>query len=367
MTCSRVEPDQAPRHLEVPLPDVRPTQAATLRDVARAAGVHPGTASRALNEQRRHLVRLATVQRVVAAARALDFTPNQAARALKTKRSYTVGVIIPDLKNPLFPPIVRGIEDRLAKAGFVALLGNTDNDDQQERQVFDRMLARDVDGFILATARRHNAVLRQASSEQLAVVLINRVAEELALPSVSVDDELGIYLAVSHLAALGHRRIAHLAGPQDLSTGRRRHLGFLRAMEACGLHADPSLVVSSRSYSQREGWRCCLELIERGGDWTAIVTGNDLLALGCYRALEERRLSCPDDVSVVGYNDIPFLERLRPPMTAVRIPQRQIGTEAARLLLERIADRQAEPATLILPPALVVRKSTAIPRMAVLH
>ena len=197
----------------------------TLRDVARRSGVHPATASRALNPATRMLVSEETAGRVLSAAAALGYRPNTVARSLRTRRSHTIGVLIPDLTNPLFPPIVRGLEDRLAADGYVALIGNTDADDERELMVFELMRARHVDGFVLATATTHNRVLEEAAQAGLLVVLVNRLSEEFSFPSVSVDNERGIRLAVSHLAGLGHHRIAHVAGPQDTSTGRDRPRG----------------------------------------------------------------------------------------------------------------------------------------------
>src|SRR5450755_5003651 len=194
-----------------------PDPPVTLKDVAARAGVHPATASRALNPETRLLVSEETARRVLAAASALGYTPTPVARSLRTRRSHTVGVLIPDLTNPLFPPIVRGLEDRLAAAGYVALIGNTDSDDDRERLVFELMRARHVDGFVFATARLRSSLLAEAAAAGLPVVLVNRHAEGYGFPSVSVDNERGIAMAIAHLVSLGHRRIAHIAGPQDVS------------------------------------------------------------------------------------------------------------------------------------------------------
>ena len=215
------------------------------------------------------------------------------ARSLRTRRSHTVGVLIPDLTNPLFPPIVRGIEDRLAADGYVALIGNTDSDDERERLVFERMRARHVDGFVFATAHLRSPLLAEAAAAEIPVVLVNRHAEGYGFPSVSVDNERGIAMAVSHLVALGHRRIAHIAGPQDVSTGLSRYRGFVAAMAAHGLTVDPALVAHASAYSLEEGDRCCRELLAADRGCTAIAAANDMLAVGCYAALEAAGLSCP--------------------------------------------------------------------------
>ena len=341
-----------------------PDWPATLRDVAAAARVHPATASRALNPETRILVSEETARRVGEAAAALGYRANPVARSLRTRRSHTVGVLIPDLNNPLFPPIVRGLEDRLGAAGYVALLGNTDGDSGKEQIIFEQMRARHVDGFVLATAHEHNPVLAGAARAELPVVLMNRLAPDYSFSSVSADNEQGMRVAVAHLAALGHTRIAHIGGPPQVSTGEGRRRGFLEGMKASGLTVDEDLIITASAYTVDEGIRCGRELLGRGARCTAVAVANDMLAVGCYTGLDEA-WRCPDDLSLVGFNDMPFIDRLRPPLTTVRFPHYQLGTEAAQLLLERVANRDCPVKILYLAPELIVRGSTAPPVSAV--
>jgi LacI family transcriptional regulator len=334
---------------------------ATLRDVARLAGVHPGTVSRALNPQTRGLVNERTARRVLVAAEELGYRPNPIARGLRTNRSHTIGVLVPDLMNPLFAAVVRGIEDGLSGAGYTPLIANTDNDAERERVAYEAMSARQVDGFIAATAVRDHWLLEEQASRGAKLVLVNRRVDSDAIPAVIGDDHEGVRLAVEHLAGLGHRRIAHLGGSQALYTGWSRHRGFRDAMRSLKLGLDEDLIVFSDTFTEREGARCCGELLDRRRDFTAIVAGNDLLALGCYDALEERGLRCPDDVSVVGYNDMPFVDRFSPPLTTVRVPHYELGATAALLMLEQLQELDAPPRQLLLTPELVVRGSTAPP------
>ncbi len=338
------------------------SSAVTIRDVARVAKVHPGTVSRALNVQTRALVNEETAERVLQAAEKLGYRANRIARGLKTNRSYTIGVLIPDITNPLFPPILRGIEDRLGEAGYTSLVVNTDNDPERERSHFEAMRARQVDGFISATARLDRELLAEvAAGGAPPLVLVNRSLEDGSVPAVTVNDRQGIRLAVQHVAALGHTRIAHVAGPQDISTGHRRHLGFLEAMAAEGLQVGPGDVRFGRWFIEEEGARLCAELLDESPDLTAIVAGNDLLAIGCYDALEARGINCPEQISIVGFNDMPFVDRLRPPLTTVRVPQREIGTVAADLMLQRLSDGSEAAREILLEPTLIVRGSTAPP------
>ena len=333
---------------------------ATLRDVAAEAGVHPATASRALNPETRALVNNDTAVRVLAAAQSLGYRPNPIARGLKTNRSYTIGVVVPDLRNPIFPPMARGIEDRLEPAGYTSLLANTDNDPEREQLSFDALRARQVDGFITATARREHPLLDQLDEQGVPLVLMNRSTDAGRLPSALPDDRDGVRQAVEHLAGLGHRQIAHFA-VQTISTGEHRLAGFREAMAALGLRVEPALILDAAMYSEAEGARCTRRLLETGKPFTAVVAANDLMALGCIDALREAGLDCPRDVSVVGFNDMSWSDRFVPPLTTVRLPHYELGVEAADLLLERLATPTAPARQVVLKAELVVRGSTAPP------
>ena len=334
---------------------------ATLRDVARLAAVHPGTVSRALNPETRRLVNEETARRVIEAAEALGYRPNPIARGLKTNRSFTVGVLVPDLTNPLFPPIVRGIQDRLEQAGYTPLIANTDNDRERERNDFEAMRARQVDGVITATARLDHGVLDEMAAAGLPIVLVNRRFDDGELSSATADDHEGARLAVEHMAGLGHTRIAHLGGPQEVSTGHARYAGFLAGMAEAGLEVDPELVRFGDAFTEPEGERLCRDLMAGVARPTAIVAGNDLMALGCYDVFAASGIACPVDVSVVGFNDMPFSERFNPPLTTVGIPHYAIGSSAAELLLERLGQPAAPARHVVLSPRLVVRDSSGPP------
>jgi LacI family transcriptional regulator len=339
---------------------VRPS--VTLRDVARAARVHPGTVSRALNAATRGLVNEETAERVIRAAEELGYRPNPIARGLKTSRSFTVGVLVPDLMNPLFPPIVRGIEDRLGAAGYTSLIANTDNDPERELVDSQTMRARQVDGIIAATARRDHRLHDALLEAGIELVLVNRRQSDLPVSSATADDRMGMRLSVEHLLSAGHTRIAHLAGPLDYSTGLDRYESFHKTMRAGGVEPDAELVLVAEAFTEAEGARLCTQLISSRSEFTAVAAGNDLLALGCYDVFDERGIRCPDDVSVVGFNDMPFAARFQPPLTTIHIPHYEIGKAAGELMLERLQDGDAPPREIRLEPNLVVRGSSAPPR-----
>jgi LacI family transcriptional regulator len=341
--------------------DRRGRQRVALRDVAAAANVHPSTASRALNSHTQGRVNPATVARVLEAARRVGYEPNSLARGLRTSRTFTIGMLIPDLTNALFPPIVKGIEDRLSQDGYTLLLANTNYDLEREPALLRAMVARQVDGLLLATARREYPIVHDLVEDGVKVVLVNRTMDEAPVASVTGDEHLGIGLAVSHLASMGHRAIAYVGGDAEASTGLARYRAFVARLQEVGLPLDPDLVAHANRFHEEPGAAAFAELLDRGKRFTAVVAANDRLALGCYDVLHERGLSVPADVSVTGYNDMLFADRFDPPLTTIRIPHYQIGVKAAQLLLEAIDDGDAPAMTVRLAPSLVVRASTAPP------
>lgn len=336
----------------------------TLRDVAEHVGVHPSTVSRVLNPHTRGMVTAAIAKQVTEAAERLGYAPNPFALSLKTNRSFLVGVLVPDLVNPIFPPIIRGIEAVLESAGYTAIVANSDNQAERERLILAKMKARQVDGLILATAHRDDALIARCLAEGGPLVLINRTIEGPPVHAVVNDDKQGIRLAVGHVAALGHTRIAHLAGPLGISTGQRRLQGFREAMKAVGLKADRRLIAECAAFTEEEGLRAARALLKGHTPFTAIVAANDRLALGAYDALAERGLRCPDDISITGFNDMPLVDRVHPPLTTVRIPLYEMGAQAARMLLEQLGPNHGPPRAVMLQPTLMARGSTAGPRGA---
>jgi LacI family transcriptional regulator len=316
--------------------------------------VHPATASRALDPALPGRIAADTVRRVRDAAEALGYRPDPTARSLRTRRSGFVGVVVPDLTNPVLGPIVRGIEETLWNAGLACLLADTDNDLERETAVIDELRARRCEGLIVASATRSSP---SVAAVGVPTVLVTRDIDDGGLPLVAADDAAGVRAAVAHLRELGHERIAHVTGPLSLSTTARRLEAFRAAV---GPRAP---VVHGEAFTIPAGERACAELLRSGEQVTAIVAGNDMIALGCYTALEAEGMSCPHDVSVVGHNDMPLVGRVQPPLTTVAIPQYEIGVEAARLLLALLATGGdgGPPPRILLPTRLIVRGSTARP------
>ncbi len=332
-------------------------QQANLKDVAKAAGVHVATASRALNERTESMVSPETVARVREAAESLGYRVNRVARGLKTRRSYTIGMLIPDITNPFFPPMVRGAEDGLAEAGYTLVLADTDNDEEKLRRHQAVLLERQVDGMLLGSARRRDPLVEGLIRAAFPVVFVNRTIDRGGVAAVIPDDHAGMVLAVDHLHDLGHRSIGHIAGPRHTSTGSRRAAGFLAAVQSHGL--EPGPVVEASSYTVDAGREAAERLYASPHRPTAVVAANDLVALGVLDAGMALGLSCPGDFSLVGFNDMPFVDRFSPPLTTVRIDEYEIGLRASRMLVSLIEEPTTRTETVMIGPELIVRGSTA--------
>jgi LacI family transcriptional regulator len=335
----------------------------TLKDVARQAGVHVSTVSRALNPGTRHLIRPEVVDAILRVSESLDYSPNAAALSLKTNRTRSIGVIVPDITNPVFPPIIRGIEDALAAHDYFAVLANTDGGLDREAKIADLLRARGVDGLILASVEREDETVSRLAKEGLPIVTVNRRVDDDTVSSVINDEDAGILDVLRHLAGLGHRRVANIAGPQAMSTGIERYRAFERHRVALGLDNSPALVAFAGGFNEEEGDARTEELIARNHDFTALVCANDRLAIGAIAALRRHGREPPRDVSVTGYNDMPLVDRLSPPLTTIRIQQYEVGFEAAGILVGFLEGRpeQRRARHLVRPVELIVRGSTAPP------
>ncbi|GFG51131.1 LacI family transcriptional regulator [Mycolicibacterium agri] len=337
-------------------------RAPTIREVASAAGLDISTVSRALRPETQRMVKPETLKRVLAAADALGYRANPFARGLKDQKSMTIGMLVPDLGNPLFPPIVRGIEDGLRDRGYVMILGNTDQDLGREKHLIDVFMQRRVDGLVLATARRDYPLVDVLSKSGVPVVLVNRTVDDASMSMVAADDHQGIGLSVKHLVEQGHRRIAFVGAALEASTGFNRYQHFLAWMQTLGQTVDKELIVFAPWFTKDYGAEATAELLARDVDFTAIIAPSDMIALGCYRALRAKGLEVPKDVSVVGYNGSRWCDEFNPPLTSIHVPKYDIGRETARLMLNLLDNPDAPPSRVLLPTSLQVRASTRLIR-----
>lgn len=296
-------------------------------------------------------------KRIISQAEALGYQPNRLAANLRLGRSDLVGVLLPDIANPVFAPILGGIAETLSAEGYAPIVADAGNAPSQQISFVETLLSQRVDGLILATVSRDDELVGFCIRRGLPVILVNRSEARDRVSSVVSDDDMGMRLAVDHLAELGHRHIAHVAGPLSTSTGSLRCDGFERAMSRHGLCG---VVREAEGYTREAGALAASHLFAHSNDITAIAAANDLLALGVLDALKERGLRCPDHMSLVGHNDMPLMDVVSPPLTTVRIEHREMGRIAARMLVDTIRSGSAEIRHVVLAPELVVRSSTQV-------
>lgn len=325
---------------------------ATIRDVARLAGVSPSTVSRALSLP--DVVNAATRARVRAAAEQLGYAPNKAARGLITGRTGNIGLVVPDLANPFFPSVVKGVQARARMHDVAVFLADTDEDVASEVSLVNA-LAKQVDGLILCSPRASDDELAAIAAESN-VVLVNRLVE--GVPAVTFDNEGGMRQAIAHLAALGHRKIAWVGGPVNSWSGAHRIIGLYAAAHDHGVELAE---VGHFAPTYEGGMAAADQAVATGA--TAVVAYNDLVAIGLLARLHARGISVPGDVSVVGIDDIAMAAMSRPALTTVRLPKQKSGEIAVELLLAMIDD--PEPDTIIgtrgtLQGELMVRDSTGV-------
>ncbi|WP_427894814.1 LacI family DNA-binding transcriptional regulator [Kribbella sp. GL6] len=304
--------------------------AATIRDVARLAGVSASTVSRALSLP--GMVNDATRARVAAAVEQLGYAPNRAARGLITGRTGTIGLVVPDLANPFFASLTKGIQARARRHDVAVFVADTDEDPTAESGLV-RALSKQVDGVVLCSPRGSDEELA-AIAQDTTVVLVNRVVA--GLPGINYDNEDGMRQAVAHLVALGHRRIAWVGGPASSWSTQHRGVGLRNAVQALHVELAP---VGNFAPTYEGGMAAADQVAATGA--TAVVAYNDLVAIGLLARLHSRGISVPGDLSVVGVDDIAMSRMARPALTTVRLPKQEAGRLAVELLLTLLDDPDA--------------------------
>src|SRR5437870_90905 len=318
----------------------------TLEDVARAAGVHYSTVSRALDPSKVWRVNAVTRKHVQAVARRMGYQRDMVASGLKRGRTHTVAVVVADLGNPFIAPVLRGIANRLEQAGFMSMISDTQDDSARLERILNHLLSRRVDAIILTAAHLGDGpVLRRISRQGTPVVLAVRNVPGLRLPACTDDDLLGGTLAARHLLALAHRRVAQLRGPTDVFSFVERARGFSKTVAAAGA-VEVEVASTALTPTLDEGERLMRLLLERKRPLpTAVFAHNDLMALGALAVMRERGLNCPKDFSVIGYNDSPQVDRVMPPLTTIRQPGEELGRTAAEMTVGLLTSPDRPPAS----------------------
>ncbi|SDN78017.1 transcriptional regulator, LacI family [Actinomyces ruminicola] len=329
----------------------------SVRDVAERAGVSVGTVSHVLNHPDR--VAQPTLDRVRAAIDELGFVRSEAARRLRHGGSSLVGVLVHDISNPFFTEAARGIEDRLREGGRVPMLGSTDSDPERERELMSLLAGMDVHGVIVTPSVSTLDNLAVLAGRGIRVVLMDHPPISAELSTVSGDDVAGARAAVSHLIGLGHRRIGFVNGPLTVRQAADRRDGVVAALAEAGMDPAHSLleteaVSGGQGFTADAGAVGAAALLGDETPPTALFCANDQLAIGAMREIRRRGLSIPDDVAIVGYDDISVASELITPLTSVRQPMREMGAAAADLLLSDGGGVRH----IVFPPELIVREST---------
>jgi LacI family transcriptional regulator len=331
----------------------------TLEDVARAAGVHYSTVSRALDPAKVWRVNVTTRKNVQAVARRMGYHPDLVASGLKRGRTNTVAVVVGDLGNPNIAPVLRGIANRLEPAGLMSLISETQDDPARLERILNHLLSRRVDAVIMTGARLGDGPkLRRLRRQGIPVVLAVQNVPGIRLPAYTNDDELGGTLAAQHLLSLGHRRVAQLRGPADIYSCFLRSQGFSKTIAAAGA-TEVVIRSTAPTGSAEDGHRMMRQLLDsKRALPTGIFAHHDLMAFGALTAAEERGLMCPRDLSMIGYYDLPHVDRVVPALTTIRQPREELGRLAAEVMVEILSSPARPPASRKLAPTLVVRQST---------
>jgi LacI family transcriptional regulator len=326
---------------------------ANIQEVAKLAGVSPSTVSRALSGYPG--ISEKTRQKIIEVARKLNYKPNYRGQILTTKSTRNIGLLITDITNPFFPELVRGAEENASEFGYTILLGNTAESEEKETNYLDFFSRGPVDGVIISASRISNEHIINLAEDGLPIVVINRILEHPKISYVSTDMEKGGYLATMHLIELGHSKIAFINGPSHSEATERRLAGYKKALAESKIRYNPNLVSFNIPVAE-SGYKEAIKLLGVKNPPSAIFTYNDLMAFGVIKAVKELGIKIPEELSIVGFDDIFFSSFTDPPLTTIRQPKEELGKKAVELLLKLM---NGERQSLLLEPELIIRNTTA--------
>jgi DNA-binding LacI/PurR family transcriptional regulator len=330
---------------------------ASLQEVARRAKVSIATVSRVLNKSEKVVPETRAI--VEQALRDLEYRPSRVARRLRMKdgRAHLVGLIIPDIQNPFYAEIARGVEDAAYAAEYALLLCNSDESSEKEQFYLEVMRSESVDGVVLPPFDETDAAVAAIMKTGMPVVCVDRSLSKEKTDLVEVDNYRGGFEAVTHLIERGHKSIGLIEGRIQVSTNRERRRGYLDALADAGIPVRKDLMREG-DFRQESGRVLAGQLLDMKKPPTALFALNNLMTIGALNAIHQRNLKVPTDVAIVGFDDLPFAEALDPPLTVVRQPAYEVGRQAMELLLKRIMEPARSTVTMRLLPQLIVRRST---------
>ena len=329
----------------------------TIKDIAQLAGVSKTTVSKVLNKKDQKISN-ATRKKILAIVKEKNYTPNKMAQSLVTKKTKTIGVIIPDIRNPFFTDIVRGVEDKAIKEDYNIILCNTDENPQKEIKAFNALLQKMVDGIIFAPSSKMDLNSKQYGLSTKPIVLVDKKLQIENLKGiVSLDNEEGTFLQVNHLVENNHKKILYLSGPLKNEITRDRIKGYKKALEQANIKYDENLVIQGE-YSLEWGYEIIKSL--KRLNFTAICAANDLIAIGAMKALKERNVNIPKDISVVGFDDIQTSNIIEPQLTTINQNSYNMGYESANILIKNLQENKLNDIQkIVFKPELIIRSSTS--------
>lgn len=333
----------------------------TLKEVAKKAGVSITTVSRVINRSSK--VNSETRERVKKAMTLLEYQPNRVAQRLRASngRSKLLGLIIPDIQNQFYSNIVRGIEDVTYGNDYAVILCNSDENPNKERFYLEVLKSESVDGIILPPILQFGEEIENIIDSGIPIVCVDRKLMRKKVDTVVIGNEAGGYDAVSHLIELGHKKIAILTSSLQFSSFDERQKGYERALKESGIEIDKRLIKEGDPRSSETAKALTAELLKLENRPTAIFATNNLMTLGVLEALNQYNLKIPKDISVIGFDDMPWSKAITPPLTVVKQPAYEMGRKAADLFFKRVADPTRKPLEVVLDPQLIIRESTAPP------
>ncbi len=311
-----------------------------IKDIANMTGVSIATVSMVINDKADR-ISPKTREKVLKAVEETGYVPNRVASSMVTKRTKTIGLIIPDIVNPFFPEIARGVEDRAKKDGFAVILCNSDNDMNKEEYYLDLLQEKMVDGIVFTVSSVRTEFSDSFKKVGVPLITVDRDISNIDnYAKIVVDNEQASYEAVSYMISRGLKKIAHMSGPSTSLTARHRFQGYKRALEEHGIEFDSSLICEG-FYNTSSGYDCMSKFLKSGIDFDSVFCGNDMIAAGVIKALHHNDYKIPEDCSVVGFDDVEIAELIIPELTTVRQPKYDMGYKAAELLIDMINNKDA--------------------------
>lgn len=329
----------------------------TIKDIARKANVSYATVSRALNNKEG--VNEETRQRIIRIAQEMGYKPNAIARGLVKRHTNTIGLVIPDITNPFFPEVARGVEDAANEQGYSILLCNTNWEQEREETYINLLMEKRVDGIIIAPISKDTNYIEDLLGDHFPLVYVSRVPEGTQNSFVVIDNTRGGFLATKHLIEQGYKKIGYIGGTKGSASSQDRFKGYQLAFEKYGIEYEPRFIVSG-DFKRETGYNIMKKLLEGPEYPDAVFAENDLLALGAMQAIREKGLKIPQDIAVVGFDDIPFASFPEVQLTTICQPKYEMGRIAAQILMDKLTQKKGKNTDrkVILEPELIVRKSS---------